>query len=526
VAETSLAERLQVVEALRAAETRRAVPELARLERQATGWGCILAIGGLGFGALAAVLLVLASALSWWLALALQLVIAPLAQLVPQGERFWLAAILLASALLIFFSPRWRSLMRDPGLWRQTHSYDAVGVAHLAAATLSRAGMTLLAGSFLPFTLLAPAFLILHRRTLWDVAEAWLTGVLPPDWGFFVPWVPYGLLILAPFVFFDWKHRTLRKNAVGLTFVLGGFLALVWLSDEFDWSGFYRLPVDELWPMSAVAGGEANSLLGMLFVFGAGLLWAGLVDLTRFSPPVGAIVLFLFLGAAYPLGLSFWLARIFYLPYAIFRNTLGFIRNRARLRLNTAGALNGQLRQNDLRVNSDGWGTVCSMHRWRFEELREPRSYFRAAVYYLCPVCGSDTEIYHHVACVSVLLDTAMTDEVCLHGRTLYLNGLRWPDEGTPEKQPPFESLVIGQADHFDVEHFLIHCHNTSHLRRSLETSPCYILEGQQLGEDTLEMLRDSTARIYNGFVLADETIPCRPSLRRKEAWKTYAQHR
>ena len=38
-------ERLQTVEALAKAETGEAIPELARLERQATGWGCIALVG-------------------------------------------------------------------------------------------------------------------------------------------------------------------------------------------------------------------------------------------------------------------------------------------------------------------------------------------------------------------------------------------------------------------------------------------------------------------------------------------------
>lgn len=523
MAATSNAERLRAIDTLKMASTGQAVPELAQIDRQATGWGCIVLAGLLGFGAFAIALLMLSGALIGWLALIVQLTALHLRQLVPQSAELWLSAMILATVLIVAFSSRWRGLMQDLALWKHAQTADAMGYIHLAVATLSRIGMTLFTASFLLFTLFAPVFALTQWRVLYSDAFAWLVSLMPSGWGFIAEWLPYALLVLAPFIFFNWSKRTIRMNSVGLFFILSGYLAIVWLLSESEIStvGFYGRTISSFWPLSSGTSiGSAagvRGILGDLFLISTALIWEGVFRLLSIYYPVLLIAVFLVLGLAYPLGLSFGVARIFYLPYAIFRNTLGHIIERIQLRVRTSDALNSQLQQNRQRVTGDGWGTVCSVHLQRFVESRARRSYFRSAVYNLCPVCGRDSDTYNGVECICVLLDESMTDMAHQKMRTLYLNGLRWLDIDAQVVPAPFESLVIAQVDHFDIEQFVIHCHQKPDLQRALKSAPCYITSDHIVGDNTLGILRDSVARIGDGFVLTDEATPCRPRLRQRE---------
>lgn len=510
---------MAAIDAQRQTETYQAVPELARLERQAPGWGCLAMVGTAGLGAVAVVVLLLWSALAWWLALARQLLLVPLAQLAPNSASWWLAGLVLGGVLLIFFSPRWRGLMRDATLWGETHSYDAAGVAHLAAATVSRAGMTLLAASFAAFTLFAPAFLLLRLPSTWEISRAALLVLLPREWLIIIPLVPYALLLLLPFLFVDWRRRKLRWGWVGLAFVAGGFLALVWLLQEFDWGPFYALRVDRLWPMSAVGvlgPTTVGDLPGALFILGAATLWRGIFGLWRLAPPIGMISLTLLLGAAHPLGLSFSLARLFYLPYALFRNTWAYVRDGARLRRHAETTLENRLWQNDQCVQGDGWATVCETHLRRFVERRAPRSYWRVANYHVCPACQLDSKSYNRVDCIAVLLDESMTATAEQRGRTLYLNGLSWSPVRAGEVKPPFDALVIGEAHRHDVEMFVANCHQVEQWQRSLNGAPCKILKEHPIAENLRNMLSKETAAVQESVTLSDNLVPCRLDLRRR----------
>ena len=194
---TTMAERLQAVKGLATAGTGQAIPELARLERQTAGWGCIALVGALGLAAAVATFVALFSLLLGWGTLVIQLLAHLLQQLAPRSAANWLVVILLATAVIVFFSARWRALMRDETLWQHTRTKNATGYAHLVVSAPARAGMTLLAASFLPFTLLAPVYVLSQWRPLLAPAMAALRAVLPAEGGFVVAWLPWALLALS-----------------------------------------------------------------------------------------------------------------------------------------------------------------------------------------------------------------------------------------------------------------------------------------------------------------------------------------
>jgi hypothetical protein len=497
------------------------------LERQSDGWGCLALVGAIGFGGSAATFLLLGAALSGWLAWSIQLIAAYLRRLAPQSADTWLAVILLASAIIIFFSARWRALMDDRTLWGDTRAGNVIGFAHLVVATFSRVGMTLLAGSFLPFTLFAPVYVLTQWRGLSAEALAWLRSVLPPAWGFVADWLPFALLAAAPFVLINWKQRKPRPLWIALLFIGCAYLALTWLVGEYEVSTGFFGPA---WPFTQAAriggGGGIRGLLGSIYLIGVAALWDALFQLLNAARPVGLGAVYLVLGTAYPLGLSYVIARLFYLPYAVFRNTLGHVLARSRLRLRITRTLDATLRRNKQQVHGDGWSTVCADHLRRFDTRRVRRSYFRSAVHHLCPVCCLDSRVYNDVRCVSVLLDETMTDAVCQKTHTLYLNGLRWADGagGAAVAHAPFESLVIGPVDRFDVEAFVVHCQKEPILQEAMRTAPCYVVSGHSLPDNLANMLMPKVAALRPGFSLTDDAVPCRSGLRERETAKQIAR--
>ena len=520
---TTIAERLRAVEVLVSAETGQAIPELARLERQAPGWVRIALTSGLGFGAAAVVLVALGWLLVSWSALVVQLLSYLLRQVSPRSADNWLVSILLATAAIVFLSARWRALMSDEKLWRHTRAAGVAGYAHLAASAPVRAGMTLLAASFLPFTLFAPVYVFSQWRPLSAPALAALREVLPPAWGFAVDWLPLALLVLAPFLFVDRRQRALRRKMIVLAFVLCGCLAVIWLLDSaYEIASFVRAAGDR-WPLSSAAMNRDEGTWGLAVAalrFAIEWLWRGLAVLMSLSWPWLPLAAFLALGLAYPLGASYTLARILYLPYALFRNTWAFVAGRAHLRRRTSRVLNDHIARNRQRVRGDGWGTVCTVDLRRYDERRGRRAYLWPIAYHLCPVCGRDTHAYNNVACISVLLDESMTDPVRRQGRTLYLNGLWWSDKHGQVVEAPFESLVIGPADHLAVEQFVVHCEGQPDLCQALLAAPCRVAEGQQLHGNIRNMLPGKVREIATGFKLADDGVPCHSGLRREALGK------
>lgn len=522
---TIVGERLQAVEALAKAETGQAIPELARLERRAAGWGWIGLIGGLGFAGAAGLLLALSALLFGWATLVIQLLAHLLRQFAPRSADTWLAVMLLATAIIVFFSARWRALMQDETLWQQTRARNAAGYAHLAVSMLARAGMTLLAASFLPFTLFAPVFVLSQWRALSAPALAALRTMLPDGWGFVVNWLPFVLLALAPFLFVDWSRRAPRRWMIGLAFLLCGYLAITWLQfHSFDIRTFMR-DTGAPWPLQSATFEAAEGVRGWLAVtllLAVALVGQGFAWLLAFGGSWVTVVVYLALGLVYPLGVGYAAARVFYWPYALFRNTWSFIAERTRLRRRISHVLNDHIGRNRRRLGNDGWGTVCSVHLRRYVEARSRRSYLRPVAYHLCPVCQQDTHAYNNVACVSVLLDDSMTDPVCRRGSTLYLNGLWWSEKRTQAVEAPFESLVIGPADHLAVEQFMIHCEAEPLLWRALQTAPCHIVAGQSLHDNTRNMLLSKLRGMFSEFSLTDAAVPCRPAMRQREAGKRY----
>lgn len=522
---TIIVERLRTVETLATAGTGEAIPELARLERQASGWGCIALAGVLGFAAAAVLLLALSALLFGWGTLVIQLLAYLLRQLAPRSADSWLAIMLLATAIIVFFSARWRTLMQDETLWQHTRARNATGYAHLAVSALVRAGMTLLAASFLPFTLFAPVYVLTQWRSLSAPALAALRTMLPADWGFVVAWLPFVLLALAPFLFVDWKQRAPRRRMIGLAFLLCGYLTVVWLLFSAGDIRAFARDTGARWPLQSGTLSADDSVRGWAVVpllLAAEMLEQGLAWLLAYGSFWRPLVVFLALGLTYPLGLSYVAARIFYLPYALFRNTWGYIAERARLRRRTSHVLNDHIGRNKQRVRGDGWGTVCSVHLQRFTEAWAWRSYLRSVSYHLCPVCHRDTHTYNNVACVSVLLDDSMTDPVCRRGNTLYLNGLWWSEKPGQAVEGPFESLVIGPADHLAIEQFVIHCEAEPSLWRALQTAPCHVVADHPLHDNTRNMLLSKLREITSGFSLTDTAVPCRPAMRQREVGKRH----
>lgn len=514
-------ERLQTVEALAKAETGEAIPELARLERQATGWGCIALVGMLGFAAAAALLFALSSILLGWGALVVQLLGHLLQQLAPRWADDWLVVILLVTAIAVLCSARWRALMQDKVLWQHTRTADVTGYAHLAVSAPARASMTLLAASFLPFTLFAPVYVLTQWRLLSASILAALRTALPTEWAFIANWLPYALLALAPFLYVDWKRRAPRWVMIGLTFVLCGYLAVVWLLEGSSGINSFALNAVERWPLRQADSGAYQGFQWFAvapLLFAVEMLWYGLAQLLTLSWFWSPLALYLTLGLTYPLGLGYVVARIFYWPYALFRNTWGFVAERAHLRRRLSRVLNDHLGRNKQRVRGDGWGTVCSNHLQRFVEGRSRRAYLRPVVYHLCPICQQDTHAYNNIACVSVLLDESMTTPVRRLGPTLYLNGLWWSEKPAQAVEAPFESLVIGPADHLAIEGFVIHYEGASSVGPALKDVPCYSVAGHSLHDNTRPMLVSKVKdnQIVSEFELTDTAVPCLPGMRQR----------
>lgn len=522
---TTIVERLGTVEALATAGTGKAIPELARLERQASGWGCIALAGVLGFAAAAVLLLALSALLFGWGTLVIQLLAYLLRQLAPRSADSWLAIMLLATAIIVFFSARWRTLMQDETLWQQTRASNATGYAHLAVSVLARAGMTLLAASFLPFTLFAPVYVLTQWRSLSAPALAALRTMLPDGWGFVVAWLPFALLALAPFLFVDWNRRAPRRRMIGLAFLLCGYLAIAWLQFHyFDIRAFAR-DTSARWPLQSFTLSADEGVRGWAVVpllLAVEMLGQGFARLLDFGGFWSTVVVYLTLGLAYPLGLSYVAARVFYWPYALFRKTWGFVAERTRLRRRISHVLSDHIGRNKQRLRGDGWGTVCSVHLQRFTEAQAWRSYLRPVSFHLCPVCHQDGHTYNNVACVSVLLDDAMTEPVCRRGNTLYLNGLWWSEKPGQAVEAPFESLVIGPADHLAVELFVSHCEARPGLRQALEIAPYHVVAGHPLQDNIRNMLLHKLGGMTSEFSLTDAAVPCRPAMRQREAGKRH----
>lgn len=529
---SSITNQLQSVEGLRTEITYNAVPELARLDRRATGWGCIFLITLFGLCAFAVVLIALYALLIWWLAIVVQLLRTFLFQLSPTTGKLWLVAIMVLSVFLVVFSPRWHSLMRTPDLWKKAEVQGAMSYVHLIGSIPSRVGMSLLAGSFLPFTLFALSFPLIRWHSFWQWFRSWVLSFVPSDWAFILPWIPYALLVLGALVLVDWSQRVPRTGLI-ITLLtawglMGGYFAISWLVSEFPPPGFFDLSLQNLWPMSSeVAESEIvglSSLPGNLFILGAALSWRGLYELMSTSWPFAAISIYLFLGLAYPVGVSYWLARVYYLPYAIFRNTLDFTLDRSLLRIRIAEVLRSHLEQNKERLADDSWRAVCATDLQRFIELRAKRSYFRAASFYHCPVCKRDMDTLNHVDCISVRLDKGMSETVEQNERVLWLNGLHWIDESVQTVQAPFESIVISHASDYDIELFVAYCQQSPKLKESLQRATCHILEGYLPEENTLRMLQHSVWQLNASLPADSGTLPCPAGLRQREAGKRYAR--
>jgi hypothetical protein len=345
----------------------------------------------------------------------------------------------------------------------------------------------------------------------------WAGISLPDDWEFIV----VGLVILFAFVW--WLRGVERKRLLRLALIwlwVGGMALMVWVilfRLQPDW-----LPDNLFWPMSRWAAFVAEdrplviNLLAGFYVLAANELWEAAATL-QFTPQYLATVLVL-LALVYPLEMAFALSRLFTLPYGIFYKALTWMVPSIRLRWRIGQALARQERRNREQVKGDFRATVCREHLLRFVSSRERRSYLRTVVYYHCPTCQEDNEVYNGVRCLALLFSQSMTEPVRQQGPNLYLNGLHWLERRGEVAVPVFDVLVVADVDPPQVEAFVTEYQNREQQLRPphkrLRRIHGHIAANAPSAVQLENLLKANLARLSTGFEIGDGVNACSGSPR------------
>jgi formylglycine-generating enzyme required for sulfatase activity len=466
---------IQSVEKLRGLQTAKAIPLLADLDQRAPGWIRILIFGGSRILVTAAILSGIFILLRW----GAPLLIWPAATFTetnlygqwairwggsppPPGLQLigahlrpwgWLAVIVVVGFVL-FRSEGVRRTLSNLELWTGEGAPGSfLRVSLLVMLTFAQALFLLATGLFVFFSLLPLVFVALDLLASlagwWELREVY-ANFIQAYW----PWALGGLVLLG--LLMNKLRKTPREELIRPALIIFGSAGLV----DLFWNAYLRGLSYEL----IMAG------LGLVLV--------------------------------YPAGLAMPVARLFFVPFYIFRDTLEWTAQRVNLRWKLGVALRAQRERNRKQTGGDTWATVCQKHLRRFETRYEPISYFRRIAYGSCPVCQDDDQVYTGVECLALRFDKSMSEPVKQAGPALLFNGLNWLEKPDPGRLPVFDAVVVQEVDDHDMEKFVTEYQNQN-LRpphKSLREVTAQIEKGCTLPDNQLRILESAVSRVLHDY--------------------------
>lgn len=474
-----------------------AIPQLAALDRKATGWIRLALFGAVRLSFAGIFLLSLMATAIW----GMQITLEPLAEFVqsyrvnvdwsslevlveapadiqPLPAWVW-AGLLLATGLVLFQSSGVRKALTGHSRWPvlETPS-EWVRILLRIFEGAAQLSQLVILGFFALCSMLPLVFLGLN---LW-----YLVG---QRWG-------------SPDSFLTLLKGSWEWLAVALAFV-GLVIYLLTRKD--------------------VRAGITRLLLGLFGGLGlAAMGWA----MTQVGIDPVLILIALGLCLVYPIGLAVPLSKVTLLPYFIYRDALFWIIQGITVRQQVSRALSGQVQKNRQRAGDDAWSAVCKTHLLRGETRRAARSYSRQVAYFKCPKCQDDIGLFTGVECRALVLDHAMSEWTIQRGSTLWINALRWLPNYKQEPPPYFDVLVIHNIEEYVVEEFIT-AYNSSN--REAEHKPlnqvdARLSKNMQLEEHELRLLAKNFNQLSGDYDVKETPNPCNTNLRRQAAIQSGAR--
>jgi len=490
----SVFDMLLAVETLKDCQTVKAIPYLARIDRQSTGWIRIILFGGIRL--VFFLLLLMIFTLLW-------------SRILPNGIDLFVQFV----------------LTNPPGNWGE---YIPIGVGESNPQTYPT----------LRFLMVFITSLVLFRsvglRKILKGYDLWgkpglpsrLTRILLQTIRFY----SQGMVILALAFFVILSLLPFLLLALELIANLNGDS----LQSQALWTPlreFWRLEILALigavWLLYLMVRNHRQFFIRLSLIVFGGL---GLVDLvwSAYSRGVPQYVIAIGLGCilAYPLGLAMGIARVFFIPFRIFRDTLFWISQRIALRLQTGRALRYHRQRNREKVARDAWAAVCRDHCRRLETHSDWLSYWRKISYAWCPICQDDNSVYTGVECLALQFDQRMRESAKHVNTVLWLNGLEWRRNAQRGVFPVFDAIVVGLVPEHELEAFVTAYTSqpmTAPLKNLKEVT-VQISKGCTLPPNEIKILKANVGQLLFEYDVSELPNPCTGNTRVKEAVKHRAR--
>ncbi|MCU0484854.1 MAG: hypothetical protein MUC85_01965 [Anaerolineales bacterium] len=478
------------------------IPELAEMNRQATGWlkiviqgllGLVIGLAWLGVEiVLLAFLLerVLRMALDFALTIGdpTQDIIGPVAskamvailrganfseigELPLQGEGWHWAALLAGALLMLYLSEGVRDFLRGVTIWPSDNKpHWAIALPLQAVYGIALAGLVMFIGGLAALALM--------------------------------PLVRFGVFVGVIFDFIKMNWESLQPLVETYWYYGAGVVVLLALVIYRSRKSLSTRPLKILVVLMSLVG------LGLMGVhtnllFGNTLVYWGLIALMLL----------------YPLRLAVPLAKILLPPFNTFRNTYFWAYQSTRLRIRLRQALRFHRQRNREKTQGRIWATVCQQDLVRFSEHTERLAYGGWLTYGYCPVCKSDKKAYNGVNCLALSVDAGMGEKISQKGAVLWLNGSEWLNGPENAAVPVFDAIVVGKADKHMVEGLVVR-YNSQKLterHRPLKEIPVYLGKDTELEQNTLRILEENCGKVARGDAPAGALQPIPANLERRD---------
>ena len=481
------------------------IPDLAEMDRKATGWLRITLGGLLGLGIGLVWLLLQLAVIGYILSLLLPILmdfslsvfpywwyangqtggtpywysalrggsLEELRSVPPQGDwQIW-AGLLAATAFFLVQSKGVRARLQDLALWPSSDlPVWPLRLLIQAARGLTWAAILLWNGGFIAMALMALVRFGRIAASLAEIAsENWvaLSSLAERFW-----YYPAGAALLLALLIYMLRNRL--KGHILRTLVV--ILSAIGLAD-----------------------------IGLQILQLANSSWAG------WMMTAGLILMLV-----YPAGLAVPLARLVVPPFNTLRNTLHWIYQNTRLRILLGRGLAAQRKRNLRQTQGRIWATVCRTDRVRFEAHTVRLSYGRWLTYGSCPVCGDDHAVYNRVDCIALAVDESMPERIRQSGPVLWLNGLDWLNAPQDAALPVFDAVVIGQADKHLIEGMVVRYKSQplSPRHRLLKQITVRLAMDSSIDQNTRRILDEHFASVLPGYDQPPDRSPATRS------WETH----
>ena len=479
------------------------IPHLIKIDRKAYGWLRIVFFGSMRFLRVSFVLFVASIIFTAWLNAALQLIHEFLSAITRGMESIILLAMVLISGWIIYRAESWGSIVENKMFWHDEHAETRLlqlilkGYALVVQLMIAMIVGSFLLYSLLPFTMVALGSLEQVQPVFSNWRESW--SFLRTFW---VPSLAFLAVIIISILLLRKSSRE-RLIKLNLT-VLGGFgllLILETLNSRLEPSW---LQLTGMWFFSErIFETEPVTLLEwvkFVYVIFTAITWEWVSSIVNSNRNI-ALFIFWGMALAYPTGIAFSLAKPFQKLYSSFYKAFIWTVLRARLRWRTESTLKSHWRRNQQNIRRDGWASVCKNHLIRFVSTKETRSYGRRFVYYSCPSCKKDNDVYTGVHCIAMNLDVDMRGDCVQIGPSLLLNGFKWMHNQEKLEMPLFDAIIISKTNQYDIDEFFATYMNKEKnmYAKSLNRVIGQVMSGTELEENERNMLENHLSHVsYN----------------------------